>query len=68
MQELVLGLLGVAVGFWLWYLGYRHGQQALPPIKPPPDMTPSQKAALSKALRERYNFLNFEGDEMKREP
>ena len=67
MQEMLWGLLGVAVGCALWlggaHFGGGKGAAAKPPAATP--LTAEEQVAVQKALRERYNFLNFEGDEMK---
>ena len=62
MWECIVGLLGAALGLGLYFWGYRQGAQARPAAKTAPPMTPEQELALAKAVRERYNFLNFEGD------
>ena len=66
MQEMLWGLLGVAVGLALWLGGgycERKKREAKPSAAAP--LSAEEQVAVQKALRERYNFLNFEGDEMK---
>ncbi len=61
MWDGVVGLLGAALGLGLYFGGVRQGKQASA-AKTAPPMTPEQERALAKAVRERYNFLNYEGD------
>lgn len=65
MGELIWGMVGAALGLGLFKAGYRRGQQAQREAKTAPPMTAEQELVLHKAMRERYNFLNFEGDEMR---
>ena len=69
MQEMLWGLLGVLVGLLLWHGGALFGGKEQEPTPPRDAVTlpPEEQAAVQKALRERYNFLNFEGDEMRGE-
>ena len=64
MQELLGGLLGAAIGIALWLDGYHHGRPKTKKAEKAA-VSPTQQAALTQALREQYNFWNFEGDEMR---